>query len=86
MEAIKPPRSWAISAFLCLMSKENVSLSKNSFRSGSFCRTGWLAIFCIHLSRASLRCWTNWSSNLPKVFFSGTGGTTTPGLFAERVS
>ena len=56
------------------------------FISGSFPKypnTGWFAVFCIHFSSVNHHCSTNWSSNRPKVFFSGTGETTTPRLFMK---
>jgi hypothetical protein len=67
-------------------SNEKLSLSKNILKSGSLPSIGWLAIFWMHFSRLNRRCLTNWSSNRPKVFFSGTGGTTTPGLLLDSVS
>lgn len=69
-----------------LTSRENVSLSRNSFKSGSLCSTGWFAILKIHFSRASLLCCTKEASNRLKGLFSGTGGTTTPGLLFDNVS
>jgi len=67
-------------------SSEKVSLSRKSLKSSSLPKTGWLAIFVIHFSKANRRCFTKVSSNLPMAFLSGTGGTTTPGLLFDKVS
>src|SRR6266576_7051572 len=69
-----------------LTSREKVSLSRKSLRSESLQSTGWLAIFCMHCSSATRRWRTNCSSNRLRALFSGTGGTTTPGLFMQSVS
>ena len=69
-----------------LTSSANESLSRKNLKSWSFWSTGWVATFRKHCSRAPLRRSTNPVSNRPNECFSGTGGTTTPGLLFDNVS